>query len=74
MYTAISIKGDSKVVKAMKRLAMRKQLETGKSHTVGEMVLNAVVHTYGDDFAKELSFFANDDDFNHHLLIAKDSA
>ena len=73
MYTAISVLGGSNVVKAMKRLAMKRSLKTGKTHTVGELVRNAITQTYGDEFEVELSFFDDSVSLKKHSVPEKDA-
>lgn len=74
MYTAISVQGDSNVVKAMKRLAMKRSIKTGESHTVGELVREALAQTYGDDFDEALSFFVERGFSKNHMELDKDTA
>jgi len=61
-YSAISVKGGKDIVKAMKRLAMSRSLESGKVQNVGELVHKALISTYGEELERELSFFATNDD------------
>jgi hypothetical protein len=72
LYTAISVLGGKNVVKAMNRLAMKRSLKTGKAHTVGELVRNAIVQTYGDEFENELSFFDKSVSLKNQSVLKKD--
>lgn len=73
MYTAISVLGGKNVVKAMNRLAMKRSLKTGKTHTVGELVRKAITETYGEEFENELSFFDKDGSLKNHSVLERDA-
>jgi len=53
MSTAISVKGGRKIVDVMKVIAIK------KGQSVAQLVHDALVQTYGDEFEEVASFFAD---------------
>lgn len=68
-YSAISIKGGKKIVKAVGRVALKRTLDTGEKQTVGELVYNAMLNTYGQELEDAISFFENNGVSNHQLDV-----
>ena len=68
-YTAISIKGGKTIVRAVQRLALIKELESGQKQTIGKLVYDAMLSTYGDELLDAISFFENTGHQNDHLEL-----